>query len=143
MALHVKRRFAILVQNFAHFFPKLGAWPILQKSGVIKQGNHQHKVVSILIFHTMTIYNMLVKQTREKIKSNLLLYSLHYAKACNELARPISASLRPRNTAPFEEMLQRWRSVGNTVSDLTGPRFEPLISSSRDERITARPMQRS
>ena len=86
---------------------------------------------------------MLVKQTREKIKSNLLLYSLHYAKACNELARPISASLRPRNTAPFEEMLQRWRSVGNTVSDLTGPRFEPLISSSRDERITARPMQRS
>ena len=23
------------------------------------------------------------------------------------------------NTAPFEEMLQRWRAVGNTVSDLT------------------------
>ena len=24
------------------------------------------------------------------------------------------------NTAPFEEMLQRWRAVGNTVPDLTG-----------------------
>ena len=33
-------------------------------------------------------------------------------------------------------MLQRWRAVGNTVSDLTGPRFEPLTSRSRDERVT-------
>ena len=39
---------------------------------------------------------------------------------------PISASLRPGNTAPFEEMSQRWRAVGNTVSDLTGPRLELL-----------------
>ena len=29
------------------------------------------------------------------------------------------------NTAPFEEMLQWWRAIGNTVSDLTGHRFEP------------------
>ena len=42
------------------------------------------------------------------------------------------------NTAPFEEMLQRWRVVGNTVSDLTGPRFEPQTSRYRDERVTAR-----
>ena len=28
-------------------------------------------------------------------------------------------SLSPGNTAPFEEMLQRRRAVGNTVSDLT------------------------
>ena len=39
-----------------------------------------------------------------QIKSNLSLYSLYYAEACNELAGPISASLRPGNTAPFEEM---------------------------------------
>ena len=31
-------------------------------------------------------------------------------------------------------MSQRWQAVGNTVSDLTGPRFEPQISCSRDER---------
>ena len=33
-------------------------------------------------------------------------------------------------------MLQRWRAVDNTVSDLTGPRFEPQTSRSRDERVT-------
>ena len=43
------------------------------------------------------------------------------------------------NTAPFEEMLQQWRVVGNTVSDLTGPRFDLQTSRSRDERVTARP----
>ena len=75
----------------------------------------------------------------DQIKSNLSLYSLYYAEACNELAGPISASLRPGNTAPFEEMSQRWRAVGNTVSDLTGLRFEPQTSRSRDERVTAQP----
>ena len=68
-------------------------------------------------------------------QSNLSLYSLDYAEACNELAGPISASLRAGNTAPFEEMSQLWRAVGNTVFDLTGPRFEPQISRSRDERV--------
>ena len=42
------------------------------------------------------------------------------------------------NTASFEEWLQRWRAVGNTVSDLAGPRFEPQTSRSRSERATAR-----
>ena len=32
---------------------------------------------------------------------------------------PISTSLHPGNTAPFEKMSQRWQAVGNTVSDLT------------------------
>ena len=73
----------------------------------------------------------------------LSLYSLYYAEAWNELAGPISASLRPGNAAPFEEMSQRWRAVGNTVSDLTGLRFEPQTSRSRDERVTARPTGRS
>ena len=40
------------------------------------------------------------------------------------------------NTAPFEEMSQRWQAVGNTVSDLTGPKFESQTSRSRDERVT-------
>ena len=50
--------------------------------------------------------------------------------------------MRPGNTAPFEEMSQRWRAVGNTVFDLTGLRFEPQTSRSRDERVTARPTGR-
>ena len=66
-----------------------------------------------------------------------------YAKACNEFAGPISASLRPGNTAPFEETSQRWRAVDKTVSDLTGPRFEPRTSRSRDKRVTARPTGRA
>ena len=76
-------------------------------------------------------------------QSNLSLYSLDYAEACNELAGPISVSLRPGNTAPFEEMSQWWRAVDNTVSDLTGPRFEAQTSRSRDERVTARPTGRT
>ena len=76
------------------------------------------------------------------IKSNCLLYSLHYAEACNKLAGLIFALLHPGNAAPFEEMLQRWRFVDNRVSDLTGPRFELQTSRSRDDRVTARPTGR-
>ena len=36
-------------------------------------------------------------------------------------------------------MPQRWRSVGNTVLGLIGPRFEPQTSHSGDERVTAQP----
>ena len=72
------------------------------------------------------------------IKSFIIGYLLYYAEARNELARPTSASLRPVNTGSIEEMLQRWRAVVNTVSDLTGVRFEPQTSRSRDERVPAR-----
>ena len=84
----------------------------------------------------------ILNQISNQSKSNLSLYLLHYAETCNELAGPISASLRPSNTASFEEMSQRWRAVGNTVSNLTGSRFEPQTSRSRDERVTARPTGR-
>ena len=76
------------------------------------------------------------------MKSNLLLCSLYYAKPCNEFAGSISALFRPGNTAPFEGMLQRWRAVGNTVFDLTGPRYEPQASRSRDESASAQPTGR-
>ena len=36
-------------------------------------------------------------------------------------------------------MPQRWRTVGNTVSDLIGQRFEPQTTHSGDERVTAQP----
>ena len=68
---------------------------------------------------------------------------MYYAEACNDFARPISALLRPGNTAPFEQMSQRWWTVGNSVSDLTGPKLEPQISCSRDERVTASPIDGS
>ena len=80
----------------------------------------------------------LVLSARKISTQNLLLHSLYYAEACNELGGPISASLRPGHTGPFEEMLQRWRTVGNTVPHLTNPKFEPQTSRSRNERVTAR-----
>ena len=46
-------------------------------------------------------------------------------------------------TPPFAEMSQRWRAVGNTVSDLTGPKFEPQTCGSGAERVTARPTGRN
>ena len=73
---------------------------------------------------------------------SLSLYSLYYAETCNEFAGPISASLHPGNTASFEEMSQQWQAVGNTVSKLTGPIFEPQTSCSRDECVTAQPTGR-
>ena len=39
-------------------------------------------------------------------------------------------------------MWQRWQAVGNTGPDLTGPRFKPRTSRSRDERVAARPTGR-
>ena len=51
-------------------------------------------------------------------------------------------SLRPGNTAPFQEMSQRWRVADSTVSDLTGPRFEPQTSRSCEERVNAQPTGR-
>ena len=49
------------------------------------------------------------------IESNFLLHSQYYAEASNEFAKPISALPGPSNTAPFEEMLQRWQAIGNRV----------------------------
>ena len=41
------------------------------------------------------------------------------------------------NIAPFEEMLQRWQAIGNTVSNLTGLISEPQTFRFRDECVTA------
>ena len=84
----------------------------------------------------------LTNGTQIKIKSNLSICLLYYAEACNELARPIFASLRLGNIAHFEEMFQRWQAVGNIV-EFNRPRIEPLTYRSRDERVTARPTGRS
>ena len=71
------------------------------------------------------------RQPPVTIKSNtVLLYSLYYAQTYDEFTKFISASLRLGNLAAFEEMSQWWRAVGNILSDLTGPRFEPQTSRS-------------
>ena len=71
-----------------------------------------------------------------QFKSNLALYSLYYDEACNGFAGPISKSLQSGKTTSFEEMLRRWRTVGNTVFDMTGQTFEPQTSRSRDKSVT-------
>ena len=50
----------------------------------------------------------------------------HYSRY-NTLKRVISLrGPSPRHRGPGNtEMSQQWRAVGNTVSDLTGPRFKP------------------
>ena len=40
-------------------------------------------------------------------------------------------------TAPFIKMMQQWRAFGNTMSDLTGPKFEPQTSRYGDACVTA------
>ena len=49
------------------------------------------------------------------------------------------------NTAPFKEMSQLGRVVGNAGSDLTGLRLEPHISRNRTRNkcVTAQPTARS
>ena len=73
--------------------------------------------------------------------SNLSVYSLYHAETCNALTA--SSRLRTTQLASLKQMLQRLLAVGNTVSDFTGQRFEPLPSYSGDERVTARLIGRS
>ena len=72
-----------------------------------------------------------------QIKSNFLLYSLNYAEACNEFEGPILKSLRPGNTATFEENVTAVASRRQHFVNLIGPRFEPQTFCSRDEGVTA------
>ena len=71
-------------------------------------------------------------------KLNLSLVLLYYAEASNEFAKPIFIHIIVLgNTAALKEKLQQWRAVGNTVSDLTGPRIQPQIFCSIDKCVTA------
>ena len=54
------------------------------------------------------------------------LYSRYYAEACNKW-RVLLCDLAPGQNS-FKEASQRWRAVGDAVSDLNDPRFEPLTS---------------
>ena len=59
--------------------------------------------------------------------------------ACNEFAGAHFQVIGPcQIIAPFQEMLQGWRAIGNAVSNFTDPRFEPKTFRFRDESVTAR-----
>ena len=82
-----------------------------------------------------------------KVNENVYLGNLHYAR----WVTPKRVTSLPPNLCVttlrqhsfFRKMSQRWLVVGKTESDLTDPRFEPQISRSRDESITAWPTGRS
>ena len=64
--------------------------------------------------HFLLSFNMSIcKNKKRELKETEKQY---YAEACNELTGPISASLPSGNPAAYEEMLQRWRTIGDTVS---------------------------
>ena len=92
-------------------------------------------------FYLYYKYNVFVLSFRwqivqiKSIKSSLNL--LYYVEGCSEFVGPISSPLRPGNTVPFKEMSQRWQPVYKTVPDLTGPRFKPQTSLSRDQNVIA------
>ena len=76
-----------------------------------------------------------------QLNQNFSLYSLYYSWACNEFESHLRVIAPAGNKASLEEMLLRWRAVGNTVSNLTGPRSEPQISRSKDDCVVTRPGQ--
>ena len=76
--------------------------------------------------------NLLVSDTHTlpiQIKPFITFYhfiiSMNYAKACNEFAGPVFASLRQWATQLFlKKMLQLRRADGNTAPDFTGLRLQ-------------------
>ena len=82
------------------------------------------KVLGVPAFSSF-LNEISVQNISNQIKSFIILSVIRRSDVTS-VAGPISASLRPGNTDPFEKMSQRRRAVGNTVSNLTGPRFEPL-----------------
>ena len=114
---------------------------------------HVCKYFSVIINNKLN-FKAFINYVKSKIAKSVGILSIksnqifHYTR-CNTPERvtswrgPSPRHLRPGNTAPFEEMSQRWRAVGNTMSDLTGPRFEHQTSRSKDKRVTVRPTGRS
>ena len=52
---------------------------------------------------------------------------------------PNSVSLGSSNTALKDETLQQPQVVGNTILNLSSPKFEPQFFHSSDERVSTRP----
>ena len=64
------------------------------------------KVATVATFD-QTVFDPTGPDVEPQFFLSPLLYLLYYTEACNEFAGPISASLRPGNRAPFDEIVQR------------------------------------
>ena len=122
-----KVRWGWKLKKFKNSQPQPKIYRFLQKKVYLKV----YYCCAFTKIHGDAVTRRRVKST----KSNLSLYLLYYAEACNELVGLISASLRQGNTAPFEEMLQWWRAAGNTVTNLTGRRFTVADPKGLDRQI--------
>ena len=80
------------------------------------------------------LHSVISLLSRCKAKSILLFSRSTKPKACVGVCKAYLRVISSGNTAPFEVMSQRWRAVGNTVYNLTGPRFESRASHFRDEQ---------
>ena len=123
-----------LLVNSTHRF----TWVLKLEFFARAEGNREKK----LLFCDATL-----EKREVNTQTNLSLFFHHIVLAVlrRSVKRVCGAHLRGTapagNTAPVEEMSQRWRAVSNTASDLTGPRFEPQIFRSKTERaITHRQM---
>ena len=69
----------------------------------------------------LTLHN-----SRTKFASNQTFHFIRCItpKRVTSLRTHISIIALALNTASFKEMRQQWRAVGNTMPDLTGPRFD-------------------
>ena len=69
---------------------------------------------------------MNLRNSRTKFASNQIFHFIRCItpKLVTSYRTHISVIALALNTAPFKEMLQQWRAVGNNMPDLTGPRFD-------------------
>ena len=70
-----------------------------------------------------------------KIKPFIILLALHRS-VLTSLRGPFPRHCTQATQFLSKKMLQGWRAVGNTASDLTDLRFKPQTSRSRDELVT-------
>ena len=100
----------------------------------------QIKLIGTIYFDH--ILKFFIENQINQIKFFIILAVAYYAEARNEFAAPISESLHVRATQSFDKISQRWQTIGTTMSDFTGPRFELQTSRSEDEPIIAPPTGR-
>ena len=69
---------------------------------------------------------MNLRNSRTKFASNQIFHFIRCItpKRVTSLRTHMSVIALELNTAPFKEMRQQWRAVGNTMPNLTGPRFD-------------------
>ena len=102
---------------FSLFLPNL----LILRTGIYKFDGflaffHSHELVGI-----SSVPPELGPGSKNQIKFSL--YSPYYAEACNELRGPLRGLAPEQHSS--ESTSQRWRAVGDTVSDLTGPGIKP------------------